>query len=390
MSVEITTDNTMQKPMEEFVTEKPATEEIVQKKDDIPLKPLIVYDSKNRFALLDNARGLVMLLLSFAVVMYPFDVMPYFFGHVGYNTNGIGFADFGVTAFVFILCMMMSYNFRRDLAKKGAKAIIKTYIVRSVALVGASFIIGYFQNLGDSSVAWGILATYGVASLLLLPFMPIKKPEIRFGIGLGILFLYQIVVTATWPAFNNFVLGHGDGGFVGVISYLGLMLICTSLGELYFNNKKRFYILSIIISGLALLLFILNVSIGPIGQDAWKTGTFISYIFMSKPRQSMAYMIISLAVVMGFFILADRWKYLREKQVPILGAIGKNALLFFVAGGLLRIVAYNLVGMGIEGDIRNVVGAQGVWLMIACLAIVIIPLIAMAYLFQRFKVRLSF
>jgi len=385
---ELTTENTLQ----ELAKEKLVTDEKI-----LLRKPLnIAYDSKNRFVLLDNLRGLLILLVSVMIIMYRFPFIHYFMGHVMPTTNGIGFADFGVPGFIFMLCMMMSYNFKRNLATKGAKSVVKTYIIRSIALVGISFIMGYFAS-GAVFAEWTILATYGLASLFLLAFMPIKKPEIRFGIGMGIMLVYTIVLTAISPSLSDFVPGQVDGAIIGVISYIGLMLVCTAFGELYFVNKKRFYFFGIIIGALATVFLILRFTVPA-------ESAFMPYIFISKHYQSISFMTIALAAVIGLFMLADKWKFLHRKKLPILNAMGQNTLLFFVVGGIfsqLSWVAMRMMGLTSNGDKvlfgENAVGFNGwEWIggnvghMFIALAIMMIPLIIMAYLFQRYKVRLSF
>ncbi|MCL2862122.1 MAG: hypothetical protein FWE22_06905 [Firmicutes bacterium] len=283
-----------------------------------------VYDSKNRFFFIDNIRGFLVLLLSFAVVMYRFHFIPYFFGHVSAATNGLGFADIGMPAFIFLLSMMMSYNFKRNIVQKGVKVVVKASIVRGTALIGVGFIMNYFAD-GLGLTGWSVLATYGLASMFMLAFMPIKKAEIRFGIGFGIMLLYHVVLTAIYPAMSSFVPGTSDGGIVGTVAYLGLMLVSSAIGELYFSNKKRFYLLSIITGGLAILFIILRFAV-PADSN------FMPYIFINKHHQSISFMTISLAIVVGVFMLADKWKYLHKKHLPIFGAMGQNALIFYVVG----------------------------------------------------------
>ena len=107
-------------------------------------------------------------------------------------------------------------------------------------------------------------------------------------------------------------------------------------------------------------------------------------------------MTISLAIVVGVFMLADKWKYLHKKHLPIFGAMGQNALIFYVVGGIFSQLAWIVLGLiGIGRN--NYLPGGWAWYysvnaghLFLSLAIMMIPLFIMAYLFQRYKVRLSF
>ncbi|MCL2234224.1 MAG: hypothetical protein FWC11_05020 [Firmicutes bacterium] len=341
------------------------------------------YDSKNRFFFIDNLRGVVMFMLSFMVVVYRFPFIPYHFGHVCRFTNGIGLADIGIPAFVFLLSVMMSYNLRRKLKEKGTKFVVQQTFIRGIALIGAGFILNFFGG-GMHDAGWSIVATYGFASVLMLAFLPIKKSWIRFVIGMGIMLVNHVVLRLIYPAMSAWVPGRGDGGVFGTIPYLGLMLVCTALGEMYFSNKKKFYVWSIVVGAIAIISVILRFAI-PSDSPA------VMYFYISKHYQTFAFLTISLAIILALFIALDKWKYLHKQHVPIIGVFGKNPLLFFAAGGITSQIAWMVIGRTSD----NAPWGTWVWYdghvghLFIALAITMIPLLIMAYLFQKFKIRLS-
>jgi len=123
------------------------------------------------------------------------------------------------------------------------------------------------------------------------------------------------------------------------------------------------------------------------------TSNFSDYIFINKHHQSMGYMIISFAVVLCGFILADKWKWLRENQLPLFGGMGQSALFYYIISGALKEVGWVIIGKEVGADLANgtmgvVQGGTGLDLFI-CLMIITVPILLIAWLFQKYKIRLA-
>lgn len=346
----------------------------------------IVYSKENRLALIDNLRGAVIFSTVLVGIVSSFDFIPQFLVHLPESANGIGLADLGVVAFTFILSLMMSYNFRRRVSEKGAKPAVRHYITRGFALIGIGFLFGYLKNaagMPDAAGAgaeWNILVTYGAGTILMLLFLPIKKAEIRIFIGVGIMVLYQAVFLHI-PSLKPFIIANDQGGPVGLVNYLGLMLISSGLGEIYFTDKKKFYSFFAAFAGVGVVFTVLNLTV----SGSRKSG-FFSYIYMNKIYLSTGYMLTSLAVILVLFVLLDKWKYFREKPLPLLTGFGQSSLLFYTVGGGLTELAFAVIGKPVENGIITG-GTAGDFFL--GLVVLIVPLITAAILLEKHKIRIS-
>jgi branched-subunit amino acid transport protein AzlD len=88
-------------------------------------------------------RGIVIVLMIVTVFIIRFDFMPFWIGHLPPEKNGVGFADLGMVAFVFMLSMMMAYNYKRSVKEKGLMPTVRRYITRGFSLIGIGFLLMY-------------------------------------------------------------------------------------------------------------------------------------------------------------------------------------------------------------------------------------------------------
>jgi fucose 4-O-acetylase-like acetyltransferase len=155
---------------------------------------------------------------------------------------------------------------------------------------------------------WGVLQAIGIAGLIALPtiFLPTGW---RFGIGLALLAVYQVLLDRFWL---SIVLETPHGGFPGAFSWACMLILATALADLYHDPQKRkIYILVI-------MLFLVG-------------GIALNYLSpISKHRVSAAYVLVCLGasgLLFGYIhLLVERYKI----KMPLLAAWGKNPLLLYL------------------------------------------------------------
>jgi hypothetical protein len=163
-----------------------------------------------------------------------------------------------------------------------------------------------------SGVDWGVLQAIGAAGLLTM-LVILLPTTLRLGIGLGLLFFYQVMLDRFWL---ELVLRSPHGGLPGSLSWSAMLILATVFGDLYINDKTRRYFPT------ASLLFFV-------------TGFVLSFIVpVSKNRVSASFDLITLGVSgIGFMLF-----YLTNFQLDYFVAWGRNPLLLYTLSFLLNAI----------------------------------------------------
>ncbi|MGE5532286.1 MAG: heparan-alpha-glucosaminide N-acetyltransferase domain-containing protein [Bacteroidota bacterium] len=269
---------------------------------------------------IDQFRGLAILLMSLADFLSDVSSVPPWLKHA----PDIGYTVIDLIAPMFVFAMGLTYglSFRRRMARNGAWVAYEHAITRNLALVGLGFLLvlagnmsGVYQGQGN----WGLLQALGMAGLITLPFIRLR-PGVRAAVGLLLLALYQYMLDAAWLPL---VLGSTHNGIWGSLSWGGLLILSTVLGDLYHEEFQAppgtgparplyaWTTAAVLLMGLALTV------VAPI----------------SKNRASASYMLVSLglsALLFGLFHLLEARGHFR---LPVLTAWGRNALLLYLLHG---------------------------------------------------------
>lgn len=271
--------------------------------------------SKNRISAIDQFRGFAILLMILADYLNNISGIPGWLKHapdIGYTI-----IDLVAPLFIFAIGLTFGMSFRRRLEGSGGWKTYNHFISRNLALIGLGFLItlgGVLTNNYPPTANWGLLQALGAAGLISLPFIKIS-PKYRWIFGLLLLVLYQLLLDSFWlPE----VLSAVHNGPYGALSWGALMIIATSMGDVYLDRKKGQRLLPWI----SLVLLI---------QGA----LLVFFIPLSKSRASASYMLVSLGLCGLIFFIFNLLDTKYQIQLPLLTNFGKNPLLLYLLHGII-------------------------------------------------------
>ncbi len=214
-------------------------------------------NTKRRIWELDFLRGLAILMMVFDHFMYDLAYLPGYFSNF-YEVNhpvfnwlndiarwywGSTLRFFGREFFVllFLLISGISFTFSKDNFKRGGKMVVVAIIITLV-----TFII-------DLTLGFGVLIVFGVIHMFAINTLItalirkfIKSEIIILFIGMMILtfsFIYGLFspsyLSLSFENLPKIILGFGAYGadHFGIIPYLGIILIGTVIGKLFYSHK---------------------------------------------------------------------------------------------------------------------------------------------------------
>lgn len=211
-------------------------------------------------------------------------------------------------------------SFRRRLARQGTWRTYNHFFSRNLALIGLGFLItlgGVLSKNYPPTANWGLLQALGAAGLLTLPFIKIKA-KYRWIFGFLLLAIYQVLLDRFWL---SEVMKAIHNGSQGALSWGGMLIIATSLGDIYLDQEKG----KRCFPWLSTLLLVLGV-----------LSAF--YLPISKHRASASYMLVSLGLSGLIFFIFHVLDAKYRIQIPLLTDFGKNPLLLYLLHGLILAV----------------------------------------------------
>ncbi len=313
----------------------------------------------SRLHSIDLFRGFAILTMVPANFMTGIKVIPAWLKH----TPDVGLTVIDLIAPLFIFAIGLTYgmSFRRRLERDRAFLAYTHFFTRFAAIIGLGAVVSAAQTavgLNPEGIDWGVLQAIGMAGLVAL--LVIRLPAIwRWIAGLGMLLVYQVLL-------DRFALGivlrSPHGGFFGSFSWAAMLILSTALADLFFENRRRFLLASVLVlvagSGLAFL--------SP----------------LSKPRVSSTYVLVSLAVSALLFLL---FYYLVEKfdwNSRFLMAWGKNPL-------VLYFLHYVFIGLVFIPGIPFLYTDAPLWLVLLEMVALIGGISAVAYWMERRNIVVS-
>jgi predicted acyltransferase len=229
---------------------------------------------------------------------------------------GYTFNDLVAPLFVFAIGLTYGMSFRRRYERDGAWSAYNHFVSRNLALIGLGFLItlgGVFASYYPPSTYWGLLQALGAAGLITLPFMHVEF-RYRWFIGIIILAVYQLLLDWYWL---DQVINAAHNGPQGALSWGAMLIMATSLGDLYQEEEKRSMLL-----WLSLFLIIIG-------------GLSAQIIPISKHRASASYVLFSLGLSCLAFYLFHLMENRYHYSVPVLTEWGKNSLLLYILHGVV-------------------------------------------------------
>ena len=263
-----------------------------------------------RLEAIDQFRGFSILLMILANYMNNVSIIPAWLKHA----DDIGYTVIDLIAPMFVFAMGLTYglSFRRRYERDGAWNTYQHFITRYLALLGLGYIITLvweLSGINPPSVNWGLLQALGAAGLIALPFIRLPTTW-RAAIGLVLLIAYQLLLDRYWLA-DVLVAPHN--GPWGAFSWGAMLILATTMADLYFDEKINRLSFPLISVGLAI------------------TGMALAILIpLSKDRASASYVLISLGlsglVFSIFSFIQQSW----QLKLPILSDWGRNPLLLYL------------------------------------------------------------
>jgi predicted acyltransferase len=263
-----------------------------------------------RLEAIDQFRGFAILLMILANYMNNVSVIPAWLKHA----DDIGFTVIDLIAPLFVFAIGLTYgiSFRRRIERDGAWDTYQHFLTRNLALIGMGYLITLVWQLSGiqpPSVNWGLLQALGAAGLIALSFISLSTGW-RWGIGLSLLVVYQILLDRFW--LKDVLIAPHNGPW-GALSWGAMLILATAMADLYFNqnrNQWKFPLLStgLVVMGLALSLLI------PLSKDRAST----SYVILSLGLSGLVFYV--------FHLMQERWQI----KLPILTDWGRNPLLLYL------------------------------------------------------------
>ena len=263
-----------------------------------------------RLEAIDQFRGFAILLMILANYMNNVSVIPAWLKHA----DDIGYTVIDLIAPMFIFAMGLTYglSFQRRLGRAGAWDTYQHFLIRYLALLGLGYLITLVWELSGilpPSVNWGLLQALGAAGLIALPFIHLTTGW-RFGIGLGILTIYQLLLDRFW--LEDVLIAPHNGPW-GAMSWGAMLILSTAMADLYHDHRHSRWAYPVLSAGLVAISLLLSLLVP-----------------LSKDRASASYVLLSLGlsglVFYGFHLLYEFWRL----KLPILTDWGRNPLMLYL------------------------------------------------------------
>jgi predicted acyltransferase len=275
-----------------------------------------------RILFIDLFRGFMVSLMIIANYLFYFVAVPVEIKHAA-PLSGVTIVDFGAPIFFFILGFVYIVSLQKRLMRDGLSVTL-THFVRRYFILWLFGLLGIFVASGRIAFGWNVLMAIGLAGFIALPFMFLPTLW-RFLAGLGLLAVYQLFILKN---FLGTVLAYDMGGYLGAISWAGLIIISSIWWPITKSpHKKRAIQLMIVALAAAALV---GLSSNP------------SYE-INKPLISFSYILLSYSLaVFALLIFYLVENYSRVKLWP-LKPIGRNPLLMYILSGILGLLAQRIL-----------------------------------------------
>ncbi|MBN2378923.1 DUF1624 domain-containing protein [candidate division WOR-3 bacterium] len=276
-----------------------------------------VSEVKKRIASLDLIRGLAIFLMISVNALFDYKAIPWWLKHAPWD--GYTISDIVAPMFLFSIGVAYNLSFKKRRSSHGTGKTVLHFIIRYVILFSFGF-FGEWVVLGK--IGWGVLTMIGTVGIYCLVFM-FLSPTLRVIISAVPFIAYQVLLSLNVP-----IILFVDGGLGGpaAIPAWGFIVILASAAGNWIYKKDYKRVASVLgIWGAALTAF----------------GVILSFIIsFNKHLVSASYVLfssgISLLAMLLFYLLADIWRW----KIPILGIIGRNALVLYILSALF-ILGFN-------------------------------------------------
>jgi len=263
-----------------------------------------------------------------------FTSIPAWFKHA--PANGLTLPDFVVPAFLFSLGLSASFSFKTRTSERGLGRTFLHAVIRSAVLFA-------FGSIGvllvDHSARWEILQMLGATSLFSFFFL-LVPPWPRLGAAVLLLAAVEILRPLGLGSLMQAWYDTGIAGPWGTFSLSFFAITASALGELVKDSSsdKR-------LARTALFAGVLCA------------GGLLALLFFpfSKHLVSLSYVLFTAGVSSALLALLVLAREIWRLNLPIIGSMGRNALLLYML--------HAVMGVGVQallGDAANAGLAWGV------------------------------
>ncbi len=285
-------------------------------------------ETRTRWFALDALRGLAVFLMLPVNAAMDFDLIPAWFKHA--SGDGVNMADFIMPAFLFSLGLSSSLSLKRRLAERGLAKTAGHALFR-YGLIFIFGTIGFFLVWQGRN--WEILQMLGLTGIVAFPFL-FLKPLMRGIAAAGIVVCVEVFRPLLFgPAFQAWY-ASGIGGPLGTIPLAAIPIAASALGEVLVGLPWAKRTWGAAIAGAVTLGLGFGLSL---------------FTAPNKHLLTPAYLLITVgAAALALSVLEAIIHLAKDRDIQILGALGRNPLLAYMAGGVLTLVIRSFLPPGLE------------------------------------------
>jgi predicted acyltransferase len=256
-------------------------------------------------------------------VAATFTSIPSWFKHAA--GSGLTLPDLVVPAFLFSLGLSASFSYKARVKDRGFGRTFLHALIRSAVLFA-------FGSIGmllvDHTARWEVLQMLGATAMLSFFFLPIP-PWPRIAAGAMLLAVVEIFRPLGLGALMNAWDDTGLAGPWGTFSLSFFAITASALGEIVRNapSGRR-------LSATALFAGVL----GGAGLAA------LAFFPFSKHLLSLSYILFTAGVSAGLLALLVLARELWGIKLPVVGSLGRNALVLYMLHSVLGVLAQSLLG----------------------------------------------
>jgi len=277
--------------------------------------------AKERWAALDDLRGLAVLVMIPINVAADFTRIPAWFKHA--PANGLTLADFVVPVFLFSLGLSASFSFTRRLSERGLArtmfhALYRYALLFAFGTVGILFV--------DHGASWEVLQMLGATGLFSFFFLFIP-PRPRLAAAALLLAAAEVMRPLGLATLMAGWYDSGLGGPWGTFSLSFIVIVASALGELLQTATARRRIrLATVAAGIMAAAGLLALLYTP----------------FSKHALSLSYVLFTTGVASGLLALLVAATEIGKITLPVIGPIGRNPLVLYMLHAVLGVVLHDL------------------------------------------------
>jgi predicted acyltransferase len=301
--------------------------------------------ARERWAALDDLRGLAILLMIVVNVGADFAGFPSWLKHA--PGPGLTVADVVLPVFLFSLGLSASFSFSRRLAEKGRGRTI----LHAGYRYGILFAFGTVGMLTvDRGASWEVLQMLGATGLFSFFFL-FLKPVQRLCAAAAILAAVEVLRPLGFSALIAPWYDSGLAGPWGTFSLGAIAITASAIGEMLRDAQPRRRVGAAGIGGVSLMAAgLLALFLSPFSKHLLS----LSYILFTTGIAGAALALLVAATEMG------------KLRIPLVGCLGRNALLLYMLHAVL--------GEALHALVPAVVGVLSAWgwtaaVLAACIAV---------------------